>query len=108
MPWCAQAANYMNIKNLLDLTCLTVANMIKGARSICRFLFAETQWPRIASDSLAHPPCARITSAVRFCCAHPDRVRLLSLRLRFAQGSRRRRSARPSTSRTTSLLCASA
>jgi len=24
------AANYLNIKNLLDLTCLTVANMIKG------------------------------------------------------------------------------
>ena len=30
--FCAlQAANYLNIKNLLDLTCLTVANMIKGA-----------------------------------------------------------------------------
>ncbi len=27
----AQAANYLNIKSLLDLTCLTVANMIKGA-----------------------------------------------------------------------------
>eukprot|EP00191_Tetraselmis_sp_GSL018_P001321 CAMPEP_0177594766 /NCGR_PEP_ID=MMETSP0419_2-20121207/9964_1 /TAXON_ID=582737 /ORGANISM="Tetraselmis sp., Strain GSL018" /LENGTH=151 /DNA_ID=CAMNT_0019086113 /DNA_START=441 /DNA_END=894 /DNA_ORIENTATION=+ len=26
----AQAANYLNIKSLLDLTCLTVANMIKG------------------------------------------------------------------------------
>lgn len=25
-----QAANYLNIKQLLDLTCLTVANMIKG------------------------------------------------------------------------------
>ena len=25
-----QAANYLNIKALLDLTCLTVANMIKG------------------------------------------------------------------------------
>ncbi len=25
-----QAANYLNIKSLLDLTCLTVANMIKG------------------------------------------------------------------------------
>jgi len=25
-----QAANYLNIKELLDLTCLTVANMIKG------------------------------------------------------------------------------
>jgi S-phase kinase-associated protein 1 len=24
------AANYLNIKSLLDLTCLTVANMIKG------------------------------------------------------------------------------
>ena len=26
-----QAANYLNIKTLLDLTCMTVANMIKGA-----------------------------------------------------------------------------
>jgi hypothetical protein len=26
----SQAANYLNIKELLDLTCLTVANMIKG------------------------------------------------------------------------------
>jgi len=25
-----QAANYLNIKNLLDLTCQTVADMIKG------------------------------------------------------------------------------
>lgn len=27
---CIQAANYLNIKSLLDLGCLTVANMIKG------------------------------------------------------------------------------
>lgn len=26
----AQAANYLNIKSLLDLTCQTVADMIKG------------------------------------------------------------------------------
>jgi Skp1 family, dimerisation domain len=25
-----QAANYLNIKSLLDLTCMTVADMIKG------------------------------------------------------------------------------
>lgn len=29
-PPAPQAANYLNIKSLLDLTCLTVANMIKG------------------------------------------------------------------------------
>lgn len=28
--WILQAANYLNIKNLLDLTCQTVADMIKG------------------------------------------------------------------------------
>ena len=30
-----QAANYLNIKSLLDLTCMTVANMIKGAPQPC-------------------------------------------------------------------------
>ena len=30
-PTRRQAANFLNIKALLDLTCLTVANMIKGA-----------------------------------------------------------------------------
>ena len=30
-----QAANYLNIKELLDLTCLTVANMIKGTYTPC-------------------------------------------------------------------------
>lgn len=29
-PIHSQAANYLNIKNLLDLTCQTVADMIKG------------------------------------------------------------------------------
>lgn len=29
-----KAANYLNIKELLDLTCLTVANMIKGMRPV--------------------------------------------------------------------------
>lgn len=27
---CVQAANYLDIKGLLDVTCKTVANMIKG------------------------------------------------------------------------------
>ena len=42
-----QAANYLNIKSLLDLTCLTVANMIKGDSgnhiSICSSTFAILQ-----------------------------------------------------------------
>ena len=43
-----QAANYMNIKELLDLTCQTVANMIKGAwarwsRQPCLFDTAKRQ-----------------------------------------------------------------
>ena len=42
---CVQAANYLNIKSLLDLTCLTVANMIKGA-------------PRRTSSLLPFPECA--------------------------------------------------
>ena len=30
LPFPMQAANYLNIKSLLDLTCQTVAQMIKG------------------------------------------------------------------------------
>jgi hypothetical protein len=44
----AQAANYLNIKSLLDLTCLTVANMIKGAhpRAPCLQPCVECQYSR--------------------------------------------------------------
>jgi len=30
LSFCVQAANYLDIKGLLDVTCKTVANMIKG------------------------------------------------------------------------------
>ncbi len=36
----SQAANYLNIKDLLDLTCSCVANMIKGNASILCFSLA--------------------------------------------------------------------
>ena len=38
-----QAANYLNIKSLLDLTCLTVANMIKGISKPTAPLYKQFQ-----------------------------------------------------------------
>lgn len=52
-----QAANYLNIKSLLDLTCLTVANMIKGALlGNCDAVCQEVK----ASPALCHS-CLRLS-----------------------------------------------
>ena len=52
-----QAANYLNIKGLLDLTCLTVANMIEGARLPCQAC------PPLSCYLCGVKACAAATSA---------------------------------------------
>ena len=59
------AANYMDIKPLLDLTCATVASMIKG-KTVSLFL-KNLCWDRFAGPAFAYP-------------------RYLSLRLFFTAG----------------------
>lgn len=71
----AQAANYLNIKGLLDLTCLTVANMIKGAHpgeAVLEVLLTAVD----ASDVLGGPAGKtpeeirkHFNIEVRACCA---------------------------------------
>ena len=81
----------MNIKSLLDLTCMTVANMIKGARSVAR---AATLPPR------ASLPFRQLSR--RADLGLPPH-RLFSFPFSsLAQARPRRRSARRSTSGTTS------
>lgn len=42
--YASQAANYLNIKSLLDLTCLTVANMIKGGSVMSIASLQQCTW----------------------------------------------------------------
>ena len=48
-----QAANYLNIKSLLDLTCLTVANMIKGTHGFPLLLSADSSAIRCFTEVAA-------------------------------------------------------
>lgn len=50
-----QAANYLNIKSLLDLGCLTVANMIKGESQHHQLL--PQPWNLHLASSLRDPCC---------------------------------------------------
>ena len=65
---CFQAANYLDIKGLLDVTCKTVANMIKGKtpEEIRKTFnikndFTEEEEAQVATD---HPPptCFKLNS----------------------------------------------
>lgn len=67
-PRDAQAANFLNIKQLLDLTCLTVANMIKGASPRPRAAALRTTSyrpaPRLAASPTAAHPSGRVALAL--------------------------------------------
>jgi hypothetical protein len=69
-----QAANFLNIKSLLDLTCLTVANMIKGAlRAQRRLRGAESLGARGAFLGLpAHVSGAPAAPRRVSCATAPD------------------------------------
>ena len=55
-----QAANYLNIKSLLDLGCLTVANMIKGESQHHQLL--PQPWYLHLASSLQKPCCMETSS----------------------------------------------
>jgi hypothetical protein len=61
MSLCVQAANYMDIKPLLDLTCAKVASMIKGthrhARTLTRSAVLRTR--QLTDRSLCPPSSTR-------------------------------------------------
>ena len=65
LPPCAQAANYLNIKTLLDLGCLTVANMIKGAplHACSAECWGMHGWCGCVCDEFKLPACNAV------CCA---------------------------------------
>jgi hypothetical protein len=122
----AQAANFLNIKQLLDLTCLTVANMIKGA---CAPRDPSCAHPRatlyrgphrnaLAARGLAPAAACGARDREADACRGERCAWLCDVQLGLThrplarhsllQARRRRRSARPSTSRTTSLRCVAA
>ncbi len=114
----AQAANYLNIKSLLDLGCLTVANMIKG-ESVCHTAQRNCADNVLTIRSVPFSPFNLTLSHAAFACRIPADMQACSRCIAcrhgssgnfyclpkwcwavcFVQAKLRRRSGRPSTSR---------
>jgi hypothetical protein len=109
---CMQAANYLNIKSLLDLGCLTVANMIKGKSQHHHLPPQPWDLHRISSlqerfctsSVVGIAPCAKWQSLACWPAGLVLRQAGLTDRIDYGfvlvvQERRRRKSARHSTSR---------